>query len=170
MEKLHIYIIQNTIQELSYLRYNMISKEQYHDVFAMTANVGSTIYVVSRLKIKQVKNKIDNIFVKNTGAVPEYLLLDVTESIMNDCIFIDTQDKEISKLKRIFNDIKRANEVVDKDNFYFATDTTEEPVAKQNKKNIHIPTLDELLDKINKTGIDSLDKFEKKLLKDYSSK
>lgn len=164
MNKIYLYVVQNLIDELSFLRYSLINKEEYFEDFLMVAKVGSNIYIASRMKLKPMNKKLKEIFLGDTGAIAEFALFDATSSIMDGSIIIDTADQEVSKLKRIFKDIRRANQMVEKDSYYFDEDEDEKP----KKENVHIPDLDELLDKIGKSGIDSLDKFEQKLLADYS--
>lgn len=168
MNKIYLYVVQNLIDELSLIRYSMINKEEYHDDLLMAAKVGSNIYIASRMKLKPMNKKIKEIFLGDTGAIGEFAIFDATHSVMDDSIIIDTADQEITKLKRIFKDIRRANKMAEKDSYYF--DGESDDVKESEPENVHIPDLDELLDKISNGGIDSLDKFEKKLLADYSTK
>jgi hypothetical protein len=163
MSKIYIYVVQNLIDELSFMRYSMINKKEYYEQFPMVAKVGSNIYIASTMKIEPFHKKIKEIFLGGTGAIGEFAIFDATSSIMGDSIIIDTSDKEISKLKRIFGDIRTANEMIGMDSF-----ENEDEIGNDNEEYIHVPDLNELLDKIGKSGMDSLDEFEQGLLSDYS--
>ena len=170
MKKINFYVVQNLIEELSFIRYSLVNKEEHFEDFLMAAKVGSNLYIASRLNMKEMTEKLKEVFVGDTGAIPEFAIFDATQSIMNDSIVIETQDNEISKLKRIFRDIRRANKMAEKDSYYFGPEDEESETPSKPTNEVRIPTLDELLDKISENGMDSLDKFEKKLLSDYSNK
>ena len=105
MNKIYLYVVQNLIDELSFLRYSMVNKEEHFEDFLMAAKVGSNIYIASRMKLEPMNKKLKEIFLGDTGAVVEFVIFDATTSIMGGSIIIETADQEVSKLKRIFKDI-----------------------------------------------------------------
>ena len=164
MNKIYLYVVQNLIEELSYLRYTMLNKEEHFEDIIMAAKVGGNIYIASRMKLKPMNKKLKEIFMGETGAIAEFAIFDATPSVMNDDIIIDTTDDEINKLVKIFSDIRRANEMLDIDSI----DIGDDHIDDEDFESVYIPDLDELLDKIGEYGINSLNDRERELLSDYS--
>jgi hypothetical protein len=158
--KINLFLVNSLIEELSYLRFNLLNREEYHEDFLLVARVSSSIFVATRLDKEDFDKLIKKIFTGTTGAVGEYMTLDLSDSINDESYLFDTSDNEILKLKRVFSDIKTANKNIE----MITKIDDEDDYHRPNK----IPSLDDLLDKICNNGIDSLTKEEKELLSEYS--
>lgn len=84
----------------------------------------------------------------------------------------DDNDQNIDSLKLKSIDFEKVKKFMDsfKNENFEIKNTSPYRKYKKKDENLEIPTLDELLDRINKVGYSKLTKFEKKCLEDYSKK
>lgn len=106
------------------------------------------------------------------GITESFILTELTDNvtvsfpldIKNHLLDLDKIGDDI-QMKLNLNSIKKNLDSLEPDDF------EEDWVAlllEEELENLHKPTLDQLLDKIASNGIDSLNKFEKRILESYS--